>query len=483
VEFVRDHGPRLRSFSLPFSRSFVVTCVNFVWQGPRTASVIQNSSPFQEWSGVSNPGPGSYEKPSSLKLPKDKPRPRTQGGPSLFTPPTIPSRANGYGYTLAVGDDGVAAAGKGRGLKQHGPPDAASRTTGVGGDTIGPGQYDVDVAFAAITTKKQAAVDFGRQAPRKPARSFADTVPGPGQYELTKSASPDISLEGSGLSTLSVSAALKHAPAIPPSPVREVPIDPIAPEEAKRYHNIGIVPRANLPNASGAGKGGFVVVPDEGSPVLGRNVGAKPWSKPDFYFRSQAKESAVFASRAPGPGEVLGAQDAPGSHVGKVIVGVTSQASSRPVTAPVEPSVASFQSSLSSSVTDTLSATLNSSSLRSSDIVILKSSMPGPGSYDAASKYAGKVVNASSVSIGSVLGNSFDFGTKDAKGGWDKRTLESPFVDNDIGKAPGPGAYDPMTSSLSKPSSEFPVGVTQIIDGRLKHIVKSASAPFFTSST
>lgn len=64
----------------------------------------------------------------------------------------------------------------------------------------------------------------------------------------------------------------------------------------------------------------LVAVPEASSFLGPRSVGVRPWSKPDFYFRSQVRESATFSSSSPGPGEVYSIEQAPGSQTGRVTV-------------------------------------------------------------------------------------------------------------------------------------------------------------------
>lgn len=76
------------------------------------------------------------------------------------------SRALAYGYEV-----------KSKKLTPYEAPDAALRSTGLPGDTIGPGTYSADKGYAAVTERKLSAVQFDKQAPRKTFRTFSDTVP------------------------------------------------------------------------------------------------------------------------------------------------------------------------------------------------------------------------------------------------------------------------------------------------------------------
>jgi hypothetical protein len=66
----------------------------------------------------------------------------------------------------------------------------------------------------------------------------------------------------------------------------------------------------------------MLAVPHEGFGASLREVGSRPWSKPDFYFRAMhdKHETPAFKSQLPGPGAVMGPEYMPGSITGRVKV-------------------------------------------------------------------------------------------------------------------------------------------------------------------
>lgn len=93
-------------------------------------------------------------------------------------------------------------------------------------------------------------------------------------------------------------------------------------------------------------------------------------------------------------------------------------------------------------------------------------------------KTAGSVVNAAAL----PGEDSFDFGAREARGGWEKRNLSTPFVDSGHLKTPGPASYDPLPSTLGDVPG-LSQGVIRVVDGKVKHVDYKVSAPFTTSST
>ena len=110
----------------------------------------------------------------------------------------------------------------------------------------------------------------------------------------------------------------------------------------------------------------------------------------------------------------------------------------------------------------------------------------------AASRYAGKVVNASTLGVvaGNAAGDHYDFGTRTSRGGWDRRNLATPFTDSDHVLNPGPGSYMSDVSffgngsaggSMAPDAANLSASI-RVVNGKLQRVDGKASAPFSTSS-
>ena len=96
-----------------------------------------------------------------------------------------------------------------------------------------------------------------------------------------------------------------------------------------------------------------------------------------------------------------------------------------------------------------------------------------------------RVVNTATLPEGSVSGldgsaSGFDFGVREARGGWDRRPLTTPFTDSDHLGVPGPGSYFDE-GSLAHPKPVSPPNL-RVVKGKLQ-AVETVTAPFATSST
>ena len=183
---------------------------------------------------------------------------------------------------------------------------------------------------------------------------------GPGSYHTEQRdvkfqlSSPSAALPGDLMSrSLRTVSQVLDRDAVPPRPAtsedRRLPSQPLHPSELRRHHGLSIIPSRNLPpSRSGSNKGGhkgsqnrtggsspanrpLVPVPGPAvSPMAvsslgssGRVAGSKPWSKPDYFYRSRSSESAVFASTV--PGTIFHAGDAPGNRSGVVPVSLAEE--------------------------------------------------------------------------------------------------------------------------------------------------------------